>query len=267
MARISYDEFVASSQPQQAQVTNNTQSRPTWVRYFSLKNDGDEAIVRFMYDNPSELDICDIHTVKGAAFDTKYSCFRNPKEPLENCPLCKAGVKTDRRVYLKILQYFPDGNGGIRVEPRVWERSPKYVATIKTLMDEYTPICDYVFKVKRSGAAGSTQTTYTILPCNPTIYTANTYKKDDSLFVNYHVIGSTVVEKSYDELIEIASKLKQTPTSQETAEVKFSNNSGIGITSSPSVRTYQPQQVAVSNNPERRDTTPPWESGAPIRRY
>ena len=265
MARISYDEFVASSQSQQTQVNTTTQSHPTWVKYFSLKNDGDEAIVRFMYNDPSELDICDIHTIKGVAFDTKYSCLRSPKDPLENCPLCKAGVKTDRRVYLKMLQYFPDGNGGIRVEPRVWERSPRYVATIKTLMDEYAPICDYVFKVKRSGAAGSTQTTYTILPCNPTVYTTNVYKKEDALFANYHVIGSTVVEKSYDELIEIANKLKQSQTPQEVSEVKTAPRDTY---STPSVRFYQPQQqTIVHDNQERRDTTPPWESSAPVRRY
>ena len=90
MARISFETF--------QETANNNQGNYD-VKLFSLKDDGDEAIVRIMHDSVADFDIITTHTVKIGDNYRKVSCIRDPREPLDNCPLCKSGSNIQQRFF------------------------------------------------------------------------------------------------------------------------------------------------------------------------
>lgn len=230
--RISYDDFSQSQNKNQN--SSNQDSYTKYIKYFSLKDDGDEAIVRFIYDNPNQFDILNVHDVKVGQYTNHFNCIRNPKEPVDNCPLCKANLPLRCNFFIKLIQYTND-NGNISAEARVWQRSTNYIKLIKSLMDEYSPLCDYIFKIKRVGKAGDKNTMYNIIPCNPNIYTSEVYKKDFSSFDDYEVLGGTVQDKNYEELTSLLNKetlpkpqIKSTPVEkgypQEASRRQYASN-------------------------------------------
>ena len=69
---------------------------------------------------------------------------------------------------------------------------------------EYGDLTKSIFKIKRNGARGDMKTTYSIMYAPPTVYTDDKYPADFSGLEGYEVIGGAVLDKSYDELVELA---------------------------------------------------------------
>lgn len=189
MAQISYEEVKAND-------------NDFAVGFFSLKNDGDEAVVRILCDKISDLDIMTIHaiTVGQSAFPNReVSCLRTAHDPLDKCPLCNAGEKVKQRVYIKMLQYDPNTR-----EPHavVWNRpAGQYVPQIKSYIDNYGPLSQICCKIIRHGSG--LETKYDIIPnLNPQVYNLNDYKLDVSDFEEFSVLGRMVYDKNADEIRE-----------------------------------------------------------------
>lgn len=203
MSTISRNEFLQMQQ-ERAERQNSFTNRPR-VSYFGLKDDGDEAIVRFAYSSPDELEIFTTHQVTIDGRFRRVNCLRGPKEPLDNCPLCASGQNYQNRVYLKLVEYVRNEDGTITPTAKVWERPVSYLQIISNLFSEYGDISDCVFKVKRSGERGSMQTTYNIMFGNPTIYNAQLYPKDFSAFEGYEILGGPLMNKTFTEMQELVS--------------------------------------------------------------
>ena len=178
-----------------------TESNGNSVGFFSLKGDGDEAIVRFAHDSVQSFELITAHDISLNGKFRKANCIRDPKEPIENCPLCASGKKVQQRIFIHLIQYVQDENGNIVILPKVWDRPISYAYKLKSLMDEYGTLTESIFKIKRHGAAGSRETSYDILFCNPSMYDVNKYVKDFSAFDTYKALGSVVLDKSFDELL------------------------------------------------------------------
>lgn len=189
MAKISFEEA-------QSSVNNNN----TGIGFFSLADDGDEAIVRILHDSTDSFDIVTVHEIQVGDKRRKIDCLRTLRDPLDRCPFCNAGMKTSQRFYIHLLEYQKDESGNIVVLPRIWERSTQYATTIKNLMDEYGPLSDCVFKIRRNGAKGDMHTTYSIMFGNPNVYKEEFYPKDTSAFDEYSVVGNIVASKTADEM-------------------------------------------------------------------
>lgn len=190
MAKISYEE---------AQVSSNNNN--TGIGFFTLVDDGDEAVVRILHDSTDSFDIVTVHDISVGDKRRKIDCLRSFRDPLDKCPFCNAGMKTSQRFYIHLLEYQKDPEtGNIVVLPRIWERSTQYATTIKNLMDEYGPLSDCVFKIRRNGAKGDMHTTYSIMFGNPNVYKEEFYPKDESAFEDYSVVGNIVSSKTEDEM-------------------------------------------------------------------
>lgn len=190
MAKIDYDSFNEMS----AEGTGNK------IGFFSLKNDKDEAVVRFYLESPQDLDIHTVHSVEVNNHYLKVECLRTPKDSFDVCPLCAFGEKLQQKLYLKMLQYVRDENGQIQAVPKIWERSGAFARNMKSLLDEYGPLSNCIFKIRRNGAAGSMQTTYDIMFGNPAMYKESDYPKNFTCFENYQVLGNNVLDKSFDDM-------------------------------------------------------------------
>lgn len=227
MARMSFDDANAF-----ADSTNNSNG----VDYLVLKNDGDEAVVRFMIDSVADFDIHTVHDVK---VDNKYrvvECLRDPREPLDNCPLCKANVKIGQKFYIPLIQYVVGSDGKVTPTAKIWERGLPYAKTLKTYLDNYGPLSEIICKIVRHGKAGDMQTTYEIVPnLSPSIYRPDIYVKAANLFDGFNVLGRMVMNKT-------ANDMNVYLTTGSFPAATTQNNPNEGVTP----RTYNPEPVATS---------------------
>ena len=166
------------------------------VGFFSLKDDGDQTIVRFLIDSTADLDIHVVHDIQLGDKYRKVECIReNPSDPLDNCPLCAAGMPSKARAFIHMIQYTPEGPKAV-----IWEKTLSWVSeSLIPLLKEYGPLSDHLFKVVRHGKARDLRTTYNILFAPPTSCPPEQYPKDD-LFGDFKVCGSFVMDKTADEL-------------------------------------------------------------------
>ena len=200
MAQLTFEQGLESLNNQSASTNQNS------VTFFSLKNDGDEAIVRFMCDSTTDFEILTIHNVKINGKNRKINCLRDPKESLDKCPLCSSGIddirKVQNRFFVKMLVYSVDDSGSMQVVPAVWERSVAVAVTLKSYLDNYGPLSDVICKVIRHGAAGDINTTYEIVPnLSKAIYKDDVYVKDASLFADYSALGTIVIDRPYQDIV------------------------------------------------------------------
>lgn len=194
MAQISFDAIPEEVNNGGSNFTNN-------VEFFNLRNDGDEAVVRIMHDNTASFNIFTVHdNISVGGKRRKVNCIRDPKAPTTDCPLCASGNGITNRIFINMLQYFADAQGQIIAKPVVWERSLVYATKLKTLIDEYGPLSECIFKIKRSGAAGSMETTYEIMYCNPKVYRDELYPITADAFKDYSALGTIILNKNFQDL-------------------------------------------------------------------
>lgn len=187
MAQVSFD--VASTMQQENSQYNSD------VEFFTLVNDGDEAIVRFLHDSTASFNIMTVHTVQVGGKWRKVNCIREPQDPTDVCPLCASGNNISNRFFIHMLVYKKDESGNIVPKPAVWERSFSYATKLKSLLDEYGPLTGELFKIKRNGVKGSMDTTYDILYCSPKVYDNAAYPMVENAFGSWTELGTIVMNK------------------------------------------------------------------------
>lgn len=251
MARISYDTFQET-----VKEYDNTDGG---IKMFSLKNDGDEAIVRIMHDSIEDFDIITAHQVEIGGKRRKVSCIRDPREPVDNCPLCKTGAKLQQRFFIHLIVYTKNPDGSITYKPMVWERTAgEYAKKFKTLIDEYGPLSESVWKIKRNGAAKSMDTTYEVLYCNPTIYKPEFYPIDRKAFEGYTALGKIVLDRSFEDIVTFLST-GSFPQKQKSGDAA---NTTVSMPATPPMPTPVSEGIPtggyVSPTPTAPTTPPPF---------
>lgn len=225
--KLSYQEALANTGQIKSQTTTNNNT----VSFFSLKEDGDVAIVRFAYSSEEpqkEFDVVTLHKVEEVNTTTKktmyrsISCLRTPYAPISDCPFCEAKIPLSRRFFVKLYEYTVTEDGGVTTQAKVWERPISFASTLMTLFNEYGT--DSVFKIVRHGKRGDTATTYDILLVSPKIYNPEVYKlpKDD-VFKNYDLSKKFYYVKSQEDM-QYFCKHKQFPQNYKSETVEPVDN-------------------------------------------
>ena len=233
------------------------------IGFFTLRNDNDEAIVRFMCDSVEDFEILTVHDIKVGDKFRKINCIRDFKDPVENCPLCASGTKINQRFFIKMIQYnkSQDNAGNVIVTPKavVWERSTAYAKTLKSYLDNYGPLSDVICKVIRHGKAGDMQTTYEIVPnLNKNIYKDEIYVKDATLFGDFNAFGTIVMDRTYDEIMQFQmtgqfpqrQAAQNNDASAQVAAMSTSVNQGyvqpqFNATAAPQFENYVPNTFSA----------------------
>ena len=183
------------------QIDYSTQGTSSAVGFFSLKNDGEEAIVRIMCDSMADLEIMTVHpvTVGNSAFPNRQvNCLRSPRDPLEMCPLCASGEKVRQKVFIKMLQYDPITKVAT---PVVWDRvASVFAPRIKSFIDNYGPLSHIMCKIIRHGTGKNT--IYDIIPnINPQEYNETNYPILPDAFKDFSVLGRMVMDKNAEDIL------------------------------------------------------------------
>lgn len=249
MAQIDFSKLNERMSQQGAAPAGNNDGRPR-VGFFTLKNDGDEAIVRFMHDSPADFDIVAVHPVVVDGKNRKVNCIRDPQEPVDNCPFCAAGKSLQYRFYIHLIEYRPGEDGHMQAIPRVWERPTAFATMLNNYIQDLGPLSNILCKVRRNGAAGSTNTTYTITPnLNPNVYNPEMYPKHPELFEGYKAVGNAVLDRNYNELAQMVGSASAPAASAPTYSRAPQQNAAPAYSApqaAPAQPAYQPTQPAYS---------------------
>ena len=257
MAKINYNDIDVAVAATGSSSENNND-----VGFFTLKNDGDEAVVRFMCDSTDDFDIQMVHNITIGNKYRKVACLRDPRDPLNKCPFCEVGENIATRFFIRLLQYTKvadpqTGNTIIVPKAMIWERATNYAKTLKSYLDNYGPLSDIICKIIRHGAAGDMKTTHQIVPnLSKQIYRDDIYVKDPTLFGTFETLGTFVMNKNYNEMSDFLAKgqfpekPKQTDNSVPPAQPSaYSANNNASTYTTPNtvntVPTYaEPAQPA-----------------------
>lgn len=159
--------------------------------YFSLKNDGDVASVRFMYNNMEDVEGYAVHQIEIEGKKRYVNCLRDYNEPKSKCPFCEAGMRQIAKLFIPI---YDEDEGDIKV----WERGKNFFAKISALCARYAkddaPLVSHTFDIERHGKPGDTQTVYEIFE------TGSDGTRIEDLGELPEVLGSMVLDKSADDM-------------------------------------------------------------------
>ena len=190
MAQISFSD----AQHYQSNTSN------TLVGFFSLKDDNDEAVVRFMHDSPESFDMAVVHNVNIGGKYRNVNCLRNPNDPIEKCPLCASNVKLQTKIFVHLIEYVRSDNGQIVPTPKIWERPSSFANELYSKIMEYGPLSEHLFKVHRSGARGDMKTSYSVNYCIPTTYPESVYPKVPNAFDGFSILNFHVMDKTAEDM-------------------------------------------------------------------
>ena len=127
--------------------------------FFSLKEDKEKKLVRFLYKTVNDIDSYLVHQVKVDGKNRWVDCLKNPSDPESKCPLCDAGYKKDARSFILVWDEKEEA-------AKLWERSASWVdRNLVPVLNCVTSeeIVGTVFKVVRSGKRGDKDTTYLLM--------------------------------------------------------------------------------------------------------
>lgn len=139
--------------------------------FFQLKDDGDKARVRFMYNSIEDVVLDTVHEVpvldeNGDPIMTPYgkprthyvNCLRESyNSPVDDCPFCRE--KKYQLVKLFIPVYNLDEN-----MVQIWERGKTFQKDIGRAVSKHPDTVSQVFEIERVGEKGDKQTKFYIDP-------------------------------------------------------------------------------------------------------
>lgn len=270
MAILNFNDYLKNNQ--------NTSKENNYIKFFTLSNDQDEAIVRFPYSSNKQFDLITTHNVRIGNSYKRISCLRGPQDPLENCPLCNVGEKVQVRFFCKLVQYVVDETGSVVTKACIWDRPSSLAKQLNEYINDYGDLSNVVFKVKRSGAKGDLQTTYNIYPINSDVYNSPAYAPNFEAFKNFDLSKFFCLSKTAEEMNMFLStgsfpeKPKQTTVTQnnqfnQTQEVYAGNQYGVTFDNqSNSFSAYTTQNTTTNQHNEPEQNQNAYQINRP-RRY
>lgn len=160
--------------------------------YFSLKDHGDVAQVRFMMRNIDDLEGYAVHQVEIDGKKRYVNCLREYNQPIDDCPFCRARMFQTAKFFIPIYNLDED-------KVQVWERGKKFASQMSSLMARYSSpdkdFCSQVFEIERQGKKGDTATTYGIFPVGQPDDTTL-----DDLDELPNILGGLILDKSAEDM-------------------------------------------------------------------
>ena len=162
--------------------------------YFVLKNDGDSAQVRILYENINDVEGHCVHKVKQKnGFFNYVECLRNYEDPIDCCPLCASKQNGDSKLYSKIWVplYLTEDSKVV-----LWERGKSFWKDqlYPLMVEKGEPFCGHVFTIERHGEAGDMETTYELIDEG-----CDDIRLDDFDEIP-NPVGTIILEKTFEEL-------------------------------------------------------------------
>lgn len=124
--------------------------------FFSIKEDGESAKVRFCHGDDKDLDIFVVHKVLIEGKEKYVLCLGPSGQP---CPLCEAGFRPTVRLFLT-LEDMRDG------KRKIWDRGKGEIPNILGYITRYGKLNSIYYEIVRHGKKGDQGTKYQFFPIN-----------------------------------------------------------------------------------------------------
>ena len=185
--------------------------------FFSLKDDGDVARVRFMYNDLKDVVGYAVHEIEVDGNKRYVNCLRSYNEPKSKCPCCANDYMQKAKIYVPL--YNVDTK-----EVQLWERGKKFLGKLQSICTRYarqdSPLVNHIFEIERNGKKGDQQTTYEVYEVG----------SDDTTLQDLpeviEPLGNVILDKSYDELDSYVRTgwfaTQQVPTSRVDTSEEYS---------------------------------------------
>lgn len=155
--------------------------------YFSLKDDGDVAQVRFLFDSIEDVEGFAVHEVELDGKKRYVNCLKEYGQPVDVCPFCAAKMFTQVKYFIPL---YNEEQGKIQT----WERGKQFGKKLSSLCARYPHLVSHLFEIERNGKSGDQKTTYEVYPVDG----GEPASLED--FDVPEVLGTLVLDKSADEL-------------------------------------------------------------------
>lgn len=240
--------------------------------YFSLKKDGDYAIVRFLHKTADDFDVLDTHRVTINGYARGVNCLRTLNGSKDECELCKANAYNEetkkyaypiqRKIYIHLLRY--DNPQSCTEE--VWERSKDFIQKLNQFALDYGPLCNRLYKIVRHGAEQSRNTTYDIMPLDRDRFDPSEYKFNESQLNYKSALGTVVLDVDNNRMLNYlrtgSFKLNNNITPRpmpdnpppENRPTYFVNNSNNIVMNDSGVSSANTQPIRTSSYSESEMT-------------
>ena len=206
--QITHEEFLKMQEERQARASNNFTPRSNSADFLKLA-DGEKCLLRFSFNTPNELPIYTVHKVTVDGKFRNINCIRNFRDPIDKCPLCAADKPYKQVVYITAIRYITDEDGQlVKSQPVIWERPTGFLKDLNSYYNEYGNLSEMVFTLERTGQMKDTR--YNLMPKNAAIFNKQAYPADFSAFENFNPMGGLILDKSYDELVDISAGVLST---------------------------------------------------------
>ena len=127
--------------------------------FFTLKDDGDAARVRFMYNSMEDVVGYAVHEVEIDGKKRYVNCLRSYNESKSKCPFCNDTQFQRVKLYIPLYDIDED-------EVKIWERGKNFFAKMSSICARYsnanTPLVAHTFDIERHGKKGDTSTVYEV---------------------------------------------------------------------------------------------------------
>ena len=175
--------------------------------YFMLKDDGDTARVRFLYDDPdgADIDFFLVHTVEIEGKKRYVACNAvddEGKMHKDDCPLCKSGNRPQEKLFLQLYDEDED-------KLKIWERGKNFVPKIVSFINRYGALVKQAFDIERHGKKGDTGTTYELYALPSDNKTLEDYPERQELE------GTLIIKASAEEMHDILDGVYKASSNKE----------------------------------------------------
>lgn len=154
------------------EVDQYVQNEGNGFNFLKLQDDKWQAKVRFMYGPGETFQGFSVHNVSADPMRPKFiPCLRELGQPLDVCPLCKAGNSTMAQFYIPVyvismIKYI---NGVAQPEEpinqvMIFQRGKTFQGALASAVRQSggTPLVNNIFNVVRDGKAKDPQTKYIV---------------------------------------------------------------------------------------------------------
>jgi len=121
------------------------------VQFFSLKDDDDSAVVRFLYEGAESLDVDIVHEIEVDGRKKKIQCQQ------EGCLFCEAYGKPAVKIFLFLFNLKTG-------EVEIWERGSTMATELMGLIEKYGNLNNRNYEIVRHGKKGDNKTRYQLFP-------------------------------------------------------------------------------------------------------
>ncbi|MBO4542251.1 MAG: hypothetical protein J5725_03625 [Bacteroidales bacterium] len=158
--------------------------------FFSLKDDHDTAVVRFMYETDDDIELDVVHEIEVDGKPRNVNCLRSYDDPIDDCPLCRAGNRPKVKMFVPVFVMGKDGKG----EVKIWQRGKTFAKQLTSMCARYNPLVSTPIEIERQGKKGDQTTKYQLYPHQSDDVTLDDLPEVPS------PIGTIILDKSYEEL-------------------------------------------------------------------